>query len=97
MPYQTVAPSWKLTWLLSALLTLSGCGAQRVVYRDREVIKTVPVRAPLDARLTADCVPDAEVPPSGPLPVGEGLRRLDAVESALADCRARLGELRSIK
>ena len=75
---------------------LSACG-QRVVYRDREVQVPVPVRAPLDPRLTADCVPDAEVPPTGPLPVADVLRRLDAVEMALGQCRAQVGELRSVK
>ena len=75
---------------------LSACG-QRVVYRDREVQVPVPVRAPLDARLTADCVPDVEVPPSGSLPIADVLRRLDAVEMALGQCRAQVRELRSVK
>ena len=86
-------------WLTCAAISfgLVGCAGPRIVYRDRTISVPVPVRAPLDPRLTADCVPDVEVPPTGPLPVADVLRRLDAVEMALGQCRAQVGELRSIK
>ena len=95
MHYPTARPFWRPTLLACALLTLNACGTPpRIV--DREVMVPVPVRAPLDPRLTADCPPDAEVPLTGPLPVTEALRRLDAVEAALAACRARLEQLRNL-
>jgi hypothetical protein len=78
-----------------ALLMLNACGTPpRVV--DRVVKVPVPVRAPLDPRLTADCPPDVEVPLTGPLPVAAALRREDAVEAALTRCRAQLEQLRSL-
>lgn len=96
MPCLTVKPCWRPTLLLCVPLMLLGCAAPQVVYRDRKTLVPVPVRAPLDPRLTADCPPDAEVPPSGPLPVADALRRLDAVEGALAACRGRLQQLRTL-
>ena len=95
MHYPIARPFWQLILPLCALLTLNACGTQPV-YRDREVPVPVPVREPLDGRLTADCSPDAEVPPTGPLPVADALRRLDSVEAALAVCRGQLKELRKL-
>lgn len=92
MPSQIARLSWRLTLPLFALLTLAGCGTPRVVFREVKV--PVPVRAPLDPRLTADCPPDVEVPPTGPLPAGAALERLEATEAALARCRAQLDEIR---
>lgn len=96
MQYPIAGPYWRLTLPLCALLMLGACGTQPV-YRDRTVEVPVPVRAPLDPRLTADCPPDAEVASEGPLPVSAALRRLDAVEAALAKCRGQLEQLRGVE
>lgn len=85
----------RLTLPACALLTLTACESGQVVYRDRLVEVPVPVQAPLDPRLTADCPPDTELPLTGPLPLADALQRAEAVEDALADCRARLEEIRN--
>ncbi len=69
---------------------LSGCGPLRTI----EV--PVPVRVPVDARLTVDCVPRYNVPAAGQLPVQAAMDRLAAVEDALAQCRAQLEALRGV-
>lgn len=80
-----------------ALISLQACGHAPVVYKDRVVEIPVAVRAPLDARLTADCEPAAHVPAEGSVTVADALARLAAVEEALIQCRAQLGEIRKIK
>lgn len=76
---------------------LTACGTAPIVYRDRLVEVPVAVRAPLDARLTADCPPQEPLPQSGPLPVAKALERLAAVEEALIQCRTQLDEIRKIQ
>ncbi len=83
--------------MLCALAILTACAPAPVVYRDRLVEVPVAVRAPLDAALTADCVPKADVPAEGAVTVDDALDRLAAVEEALIQCRAQLGEIRKIK
>ena len=56
----------------------------------------MPVVQQLPARLTEDCAPATGVS-EGPVTVGAALDRLAAVEDALAACRARLAEIRSVK
>ena len=76
---------------------LTACASgPRVVYQDRLIEVPVPVRAPLDAALTADCPPATDIAPAGPLPVADALRRLAAVEDALLECRLRLLTLRNL-
>jgi hypothetical protein len=57
----------------------------------------VPVREPLDPRLTADCPPRARIPAEGPVIVDDALKRLAAVEEALIQCRSQLEQLRGIQ
>jgi len=83
--------------LASALAMLTGCASAPVLYQDRTIEVPVPVRTPIDPRLTLDCEPRFDVSSTGPLPVETVLRRLAAVEEALAVCRGQLTELRSIK
>lgn len=86
---------WRPISLLCALLALTACGSERVVYRDRVVEVPQPVPAKLDPALTADCPPRGELPATGRLPVGSVLDRTAAVEDALALCREQLKEIRS--
>lgn len=96
MPYLNVKRCCALT-LACALVTLMGCGAGRVVYKDRLVEVPVAVSEPIDRELTKDCEPRSELPYGKVLFVEDALRRLAAVEEALAQCRAQLREIRTIK
>src|SRR5690606_30746304 len=63
--------------LVFALGTLLGCATEPpVVYKDRVVEVPLPVRTPIDPRLTVDCEPRYDPPMSGPLPVDAALERL---------------------
>jgi hypothetical protein len=97
MPSPPAKHYWKLTSLLCVLATLAACGTPQVVYRDREVKVPIPTRVPLDPRLTGDCPPATELPADGPLPVADALRRAEAVEDALRQCRGQLSEIRSLQ
>lgn len=84
--------------LVFALGTLLGCATEPpVVYKDRVVEVPLPVRTPIDPRLTVDCEPRYDPPMSGPLPVDAALERLAAVEDALEMCRMQLEALRNLK
>lgn len=81
--------------VLPVLVTLSACASgPDVVFQDRIVEKPVPVVQPIDARLTADCVPATSVPADGALTLRAVLERLEAVEFALDLCRNDKAELR---
>jgi hypothetical protein len=83
---------------LCALVTLQACASEpRVLYKDRVVEVPLPVRTPLDPRLTVDCEPRNDPPMTGALPVSAVLDRLAAVEDALEVCRLQLEALRNLK
>ena len=83
------------TLLTPALLSLQGC-ASAPEPKFIEVEVPVPVRAPLDPRLLADCNPTVPLPETGPLTVGHALDRLAAVENAIFLCRTQLEKLRQL-
>ena len=68
-----------------------------MVYRDREVEVPLPVRAPLDARLIADCEPGYAIPPNAVVTLDVVLRRLASVEDSLFLCRVQLEKLRQLE
>ncbi len=95
--FRGVLSSWRLIWLLSALIALVGCeSVPQLVYRDRVVEKPVPVVQSIDPRLSKDCQPQTDVPQTGALTAAQVLDRLAAVEDALAFCRGQLGEIRAL-
>lgn len=94
----TAPRCWRSTLAACALLSLTACASAppQVVFKDRVVEVPVPVVQPIPGRLTEDCVPATNVG-AGPVTVGAALDRLAAVEDALAACRGRLAEIRSVK
>lgn len=54
----------------------------------------MPVRAPLEARLIADCIVQKGLPASGPLTFRDREEYVLALEDAISECRARMKELR---
>lgn len=95
MPYPRVKPCCVAISLLSVLGGLPGCANVR--YKDRVTEVPVPVRVPVDPRLTADCAPRFDVPGAGPLTLFDVLSRLAAAEEALQQCRNQLNEIRNLK
>lgn len=95
MPSLRVRLCLVLIWAC-VLVLLSRCAsAPTVVYKDRVVTVPQPILVQPDPRLTADCPPQVSLPAS---PKVRNMRdRLGAVETALADCRNRMKELRETK
>lgn len=80
---------------LIILVVMSGCASEpTVVYQDRLIEVPVPVIQKVPEKLTRDCVPDTDIPKTGKLPIGDVLKRLDAVEFALDLCRNDKEEIR---
>jgi hypothetical protein len=91
-----------LTWLLVACLVVilaiavAGCATPAPVVVTKTVTQTVDVPGPVQkipAALSADC-------PPAPLPstsLADILGRLSSVETALAQCRIQLQQIRALK
>lgn len=87
---------WILLSFAPLTLLLSGCAPQ-IVYKDRVVTEYVPQPIAIAPGLTLDCEPAYTLPAAGQLPLLAVFNRLDAVEEALAMCRAQLDKIRELE